>query len=258
MFQKPATLIMFHIIDLHHLIMFWLIVIFVHVTWMLFVSLWIFRENYNMKPYKRELDINWNVLFYRQILFSAYILKRNKVIRKNARYINNAFVEFFLIIFPSLILSILLSPSLDLLYFMDHVNYNENGTIVIKVIGNQWYWRYEGVHYDNITKKYMEYSFDSYMALEKFQDSTRKYIRLLSVDKPLVLPINVNIQILVTSTDVIHSWAVPAFGIKVDAIPGRINQASFIILRKGIYYGQCSELCGVNHSFMPIEIVAIE
>lgn len=143
---------------------------------------------------------------------------------------------------PILILIVIAVPSFKLLYFMDR---HDNPDMTIKVVGNQWYWTYE---YDGL-------AFDSLPVSE--EDIGPGQVRMLSVDNPIVLPVETNIRVLQTSNDVIHNWAVPAFGLKLDNYPGRINENWVRITKPGIYYGQCSELCGVNHSFMPIEIHAV-
>ena len=120
--------------------------------------------------------------------------------------------------------------------------------VTIKVVGHQWYWSYEyGDYSENI-------SFDSYMLPEA--DLNVGDLRLLEVDNSFTVPSNCHIRLLVTSADVLHSFALPSLGIKVDAVPGRLNQLSFFLKRKGTFYGQCSELCGVNHAFMPIVLKA--
>lgn len=136
-------------------------------------------------------------------------------------------------------------PSLKLLYMMDEILDSE---LTIKAIGNQWYWNYELTDKENVI-------IESYM----LDDDSLELgdLRLLTVDNELVLPINTNIRLLVTSNDVIHSFAVPSLGLKSDAIPGRLNATGLIINRTSNYYGQCSELCGVLHGFMPISIKAV-
>jgi len=148
-------------------------------------------------------------------------------------------------------------PSFLLIYSMEEL---VNPQLTIKVIGHQWYWSYEyldewGSNFDDIES--LEDStdileFDSYMLNE--DDLIKGQLRLLEVDKPLVLPIATHIRVLVTSADVLHCWAVPALGIKVDAVPGRLNQAALFIKRLGSFFGQCSEICGANHGFMPINV----
>jgi cytochrome c oxidase subunit 2 len=125
--------------------------------------------------------------------------------------------------------------------------------ITLKVIGHQWYWSYEYSDYVNVDGESID--FDSYMVptdeLEPGQ------LRLLEVDNRVVLPTNTHIRVLVTAADVIHCWAVPSLGVKVDCVPGRLNQAGLFIQREGVFYGQCSEICGVNHGFMPIVVEAV-
>ena len=126
--------------------------------------------------------------------------------------------------------------------------------LTLKVVGHQWYWSYEFSDYVTLDGG-KNLDFDSYMLA--LGDLTLGNLRLLEVDNRVVLPINTHIRIIVTAADVLHSWAIPSFGLKVDACPGRLNQTSLFIKREGTYYGQCSEICGVNHGFMPICIEAV-
>ena len=146
---------------------------------------------------------------------------------------------------PILILVVIGIPSLKLLYYQDR---HHAPDMTIKVTGNQWYWSYQFPDHGG-------FSFDS-MPIPT-EDLKPGQPRLLTVNNELVLPINTNIRILQTSKDVIHAWAIPAFGIKVDSVPGRINENWVRITAEGTYYGQCMELCGVNHFFMPIAIKAV-
>nr|YP_009514134.1 cytochrome c oxidase subunit II [Palaemon capensis]AXY96092.1 cytochrome c oxidase subunit II [Palaemon capensis] len=145
-------------------------------------------------------------------------------------------------ILPAIILIFIALPSLRLLYLLDEVN---NPSVTLKAIGHQWYWSYE---YSDFT----QVEFDSYMIPSA--DLKDSEFRLLDVDNRTILPMNTQIRVLVSATDVIHSWTVPSLGVKVDAIPGRLNQISFQMNRPGLFYGQCSEICGANHSFMPIVV----
>lgn len=120
--------------------------------------------------------------------------------------------------------------------------------ITVKVVGHQWYWTYEYGDFDNFV-------FDSYMVSTR--NLERGELRLLEVDKRIILPIETHIRLVVTGADVIHSWAVPSLGIKLDAIPGRLNQVGVYIQRPGVYRGMCSELCGVNHAYIPIVVEAV-
>jgi cytochrome c oxidase subunit 2 len=146
---------------------------------------------------------------------------------------------------PVLILVVIAIPSFKLLYFMDRVAEPE---LTIKAIGHQWYWSYE--YPDD-----GDFTFDAYMVAD--EDLEPGQPRLLATDNAIVLPVDTDIQVLVTAADVLHSWAVPAFGVKMDGVPGRINETWLRIEEPGIYYGQCSELCGDYHGFMPIMVRAV-
>nr|NP_114350.1 cytochrome c oxidase subunit II [Nycticebus coucang]YP_008379115.1 cytochrome c oxidase subunit 2 [Nycticebus bengalensis]YP_009550265.1 cytochrome c oxidase subunit II [Nycticebus coucang insularis]P98039.1 RecName: Full=Cytochrome c oxidase subunit 2; AltName: Full=Cytochrome c oxidase polypeptide II [Nycticebus coucang]AAA20568.1 cytochrome oxidase II [Nycticebus coucang]AGM47609.1 cytochrome c oxidase subunit 2 [Nycticebus bengalensis]AGT52301.1 cytochrome c oxidase subunit II [Nyctice len=149
-------------------------------------------------------------------------------------------VETVWTILPAVILILIALPSLRILYMMDEIN---TPSMTLKTMGHQWYWSYEYTDYDNLC-------FDSYMVTTP--DLEPGDLRLLEVDNRVILPTEMSIRMLISSEDVLHSWTVPALGIKTDAIPGRLNQATLMTSRPGIYYGQCSEICGSNHSFMPI------
>lgn len=151
-------------------------------------------------------------------------------------------IEIIWTILPAIVLLFIAFPSLRILYLLDEIN---KPTVSIKTIGHQWYWRYEYPDFNNV-------EFDSYITPNN--EITLNSFRLLDVDNRVVLPINNQIRILVTATDVIHSWTVPSLGVKVDANPGRLNQTNFFINRPGLFFGQCSEICGANHSFIPIVI----
>nr|YP_009504257.1 cytochrome c oxidase subunit II [Eterusia aedea]AWX53546.1 cytochrome c oxidase subunit II [Eterusia aedea]UEP15827.1 cytochrome c oxidase subunit II [Eterusia aedea]UNP49223.1 cytochrome c oxidase subunit 2 [Eterusia aedea] len=154
-------------------------------------------------------------------------------------------IELIWTILPAITLIFIALPSLRLLYLLDEIN---NPLITLKSIGHQWYWSYEYSDFNNI-------QFDSYMIPSN--ELSPNNFRLLDVDNRIILPMNNQIRVMVTATDVIHSWTIPALGVKVDANPGRLNQTNFFMNRPGIFYGQCSEICGANHSFMPIMIESI-
>nr|QWC54511.1 cytochrome c oxidase subunit II [Eugnosta dives] len=154
-------------------------------------------------------------------------------------------IELIWTILPAITLIFIALPSLRLLYLLDELN---NPLITLKSIGHQWYWSYEYSDFNNI-------QFDSYMI--PINEMKNYNFRLLDVDNRIILPMNNQIRIMVTATDVIHSWTIPSLGVKVDANPGRLNQTNFFMNRPGIFYGQCSEICGANHSFMPIVIESI-
>lgn len=166
---------------------------------------------------------------------------------KPAQFTHNVFVEIVWTLVPVLILVVIAVPSLKLLYYSDRTHTPE---MTLKIIGNQWNWTYEYPDHDNIT-------FTSFMIPDDKIDAAAGQQRLLSTDNPVVLPVDTDIQLLVTASDVLHSFAMPAFGVKIDAVPGRTNETWIRITKPGVYYGQCSELCGKDHAFMPIEIHAV-
>nr|AAZ76764.1 cytochrome c oxidase II [Anetia briarea] len=176
------------------------------------------------------------------ISYLMILLFFNKYI--NRFLIEGQMIELIWTILPAFTLIFIALPSLRLLYLLDELN---NPLITLKSIGHQWYWSYEYSDFSNM-------EFDSYMI--QFPGNINNF-RLLDVDNRIILPMNNQIRILVTATDVIHSWTIPALGVKIDANPGRLNQMSFFINRPGIFFGQCSEICGANHSFMPIVIESI-
>ena len=158
---------------------------------------------------------------------------------------HNTAIEIIWTLIPCLILIVIAIPSFKLLYYMDSV---PKADLTVKVIGHQWYWTYEYPDHGN-------FAFDSYMIPENELQPGQP--RLLAVDNPVVVPAGSVVRIIATSDDVIHSWAVPSFGIKKDTVPGRINETWFKVDKEGMYYGQCSELCGPQHGFMPIGVKVV-
>nr|UAA82141.1 cytochrome c oxidase subunit II [Platyneura mayri] len=171
------------------------------------------------------------------IMYMLIFMINNKIYHKNL--LNHQLIEFLWTIMPIFFLLFLAFPSLKLLYLTDETN---NASLTIKIIGHQWYWSYE---YND----FMNLNFDSFMISSI--DSLKQF-RLLDVDNRMILPNSYQIRLNISSSDVIHSFTIPSMGMKVDAVPGRINQINMNIQRSGLFYGQCSEICGVNHSFMPI------
>nr|YP_009685897.1 cytochrome c oxidase subunit II [Nimbapanchax leucopterygius]QDV92508.1 cytochrome c oxidase subunit II [Nimbapanchax leucopterygius] len=154
-------------------------------------------------------------------------------------------IEIIWTLLPAIILVLIALPSLRILYLMDEIN---DPHLTIKSMGHQWYWSYEYTDFEDLM-------FDSYMI--PTQELTSGQFRLLETDHRMVIPVQSPVRILVSADDVLHSWAVPSLGVKMDAVPGRLNQTAFIVSRPGLYYGQCSEICGANHSFMPIVVEAV-
>jgi len=216
-FQDPATPIAQGIQDLYHDIFFFILLILTFVVWMLFRTLWHFHASKNPIP---------------------------------SKIIHGTFIEVAWTVTPSFILMIIALPSFALLYSMDEI---VDPAITIKAIGNQWYWQYQYSDYSNSDDQSIV--FDSYMIPE--DDLELGQLRLLEVDNRVVVPVNTHVRLIVTSADVLHSWAVPSLGVKCDAVPGRLNQTSFFLKREGVFFGQCSELCGANHGFMPIVVEGV-
>ena len=184
-------------------------------------------------------------LFVLALLIVVVVRFNEKANPSPSKTTHNTLLEVVWTVIPVLILVAIGIPSVRILYFMDR---NPAAEMTLKVIGHQWYWSYEYPDNGN-------FSFDSVMTPDSdIKDPT---VRLLEVDNRIVLPVDTDIRLLFTSEDVIHAWAIPALVAKIDAVPGRINESWVRINRPGIYYGQCSELCGVNHGFMPIAVEAV-
>ena len=168
---------------------------------------------------------------------------------KPSKTTHNTFLEIAWTAIPVLILVIMAVPSFKLLYKTDVV---PESYMTVKAIGHQWYWSYEYPDHGNFT-------YDAWMVQEKedIEGEDRPYTRLLTTDTRVVVPVGKVIKVQITSTDVIHSWAVPSLGVKKDAVPGRLNELWLQADREGIFYGQCSELCGFQHGYMPIEVHAV-
>ena len=249
-FMKPASPIMYGIIDLHDFIMVYLVFIVFFVTFMLFVIL-------------KESTISESDEFQKFLRVRSLY---------NVKFNHHTKLETIWIIVPSIILLTIAVPSFIILYAMDIIPSHD---FSIKVVGHQWYWSYEYIMnnmfvatsfepFDDIAfgpKDFVDemlhrYSFDSYMIPS--EELKPSQTRLLETTNPLVIPLARYASVTVTSVDVIHSFAVPSLGIKIDAVPGRLNTVSMYIMELGHFYGQCSELCGVNHGFMPIEIYCVD
>nr|YP_010758060.1 cytochrome c oxidase subunit II [Gunungiella wangi]WEU80065.1 cytochrome c oxidase subunit II [Gunungiella wangi] len=181
------------------------------------------------------------ILIVTYTLYLIFILLVNKFSYKN--FIEHQILESIWTVIPCFFLLFIAIPSLYLLYLMDE---SKLPHITLKIMGHQWYWSYEYSDFKNI-------EFNSYIS--NSPDSSN--FRLLDVDNHIVMPFKIQIRSLVSSTDVIHAWTIPSLGVKIDAVPGRLNQINFFINRPGLYFGQCSEICGTNHSFMPITLESI-
>jgi len=216
-FQDPATPVAEGIFDFHHELFY--VVVFI----VFFVGVLLIR------------------------CVQLYDSKKNKI---PANFVHQTTVEVVWTLTPAYLLLLIAVPSFALLYSMDECIDPEMTT---KALGHQWYWSYE--YSDYTTKHGDDFAYDSYMIND---DELKKgQLRLLEVDRRVVFPIKTHIRVITTSADVIHSWAVPSLGAKLDACPGRLNQTSLFIKRTGAFFGQCSEICGVNHGFMPISVVGV-
>jgi len=217
-FQDSAAPGYTGIVELHNTIFFYLIITCIGVFWVLGSTIYYFNN------------------------------KNSPIVHK---YLNHGtLIELIWTITPALILIAIAFPSFRLLYLLDEVI---SPTITIKVVGHQWYWSYE--YSDYVTESGESIEFDSYMIPES--DLELGQFRLLDVDNKMIIPMDTHIRLIVTSTDVIHSFGVPSLGLKLDCCPGRLNQASILVDREGTFYGQCSEICGVWHGFMPIVVEAV-
>ena len=174
---------------------------------------------------------------------------RNTFINKNL--LEMQIVERVWTIIPAVILVQIALPSLLLLYMLDE---SIDRTLTIKAVGHQWYWRYEYSDFWSAGSP-TPLEFDSYMLPQ--QDARLSGFRLLDTDNHAAVPMKTHVRVLVSSADVLHAWAVPSLGVKADAVPGRLNQVKFISQRPGLYFGQCSEICGANHRFMPIVLESL-
>jgi len=180
-------------------------------------------------------------------LLMAYVMFRFRASANPtpSKTTHNSLVEVLWTVIPIIILVVVAVPSFKLLYFQDRA---ANAEMTIKAIGHQWYWAYEYPDHGDFT-------FDAIMLEEDELEEGQP--RLLATDETVVVPVDTEIRLLVTAEDVIHAWAIPAFGVKMDGVPGRINETWFKVTEPGMYYGQCSELCGSRHGFMPIQVKAV-
>ena len=276
-FQNPVTPIAYGIIKLHDHIFFFLVVILFIVGYLLYST----HKFFYWGDLNKETGIlsQFSSLALQNYKKSLAFLVNNRIYNIN----HGTTIEIIWTIFPAVVLLFIAIPSFALLYAMDEII---DPVLTIKVIGHQWYWSYEYADFKQIDVDFRKVinnmfltglfglpypvfwtklhtippaqavteilKFDSYMVHEA--ELNPGDLRLLKTDMPLFLPRNTHIRLLITSSDVLHSWAVPSFGVKVDAVPGRLNQTSIYVKNNGTFYGQCSELCGVNHAFMPIEV----
>lgn len=222
-FQQPATVVMESLLSFNEKLLFLIITIVVLIGWLLILLIINYLETDNEKKtcfsHDNPLEIVWTSL-------------------------------------PTLILMGLSVPSFTLLYSLDELT---DPRFTFKIYGHQWFWTYEHTDFNSVCKpgqiiKYTSYMLDREDYIMKICEGP---IRLLEVDKRFTMPAGVHLRLLVTAVDVLHSWTIPSFGIKIDACPGRLNQVTLFIKRLGAFYGQCSEICGVGHGFMPCSVYAV-
>ncbi len=217
-FQDSATPQMEGLIELHDNIMYYLVIILFSVGWILFSII------------KNYVDVKSPI---------------------SHKYLNHGtLIELIWTITPAIVLILIAFPSFKLLYLMDEVS---DPSMTVLAEGHQWYWSYQYPDFLNSSEEFIE--FDSYIIPDS--DLDEGGLRMLEVDNRVILPELTHVRFIITSGDVIHSFAVPSLGIKGDAYPGRLNQASVFINREGVFYGQCSEICGILHSSMPIVIESL-
>jgi len=173
----------------------------------------------------------------------------NRLTRK--KLLESQIIECIWTIIPAMVLIQIAIPSLLLLYILDE---SIDTTFSVKVLAHQWYWRYEYSDFWALTRG-AQLEFDSYIIPSR--ELENNIFRLLDVDNRIIIPFNVHIRFIVISIDVLHAWAIPSLGVKVDAVPGRINIVRFFTQRPGIMFGQCSEICGANHRFIPIVVESV-
>ncbi len=230
------------------------LILFTQLTFADFPRPWQIDFQTPVTPVMEKIRDLHNVLMYVMtavVLLVVYLLgyvcykfsaKRNPIPQN---FSHNVALEIFWTIIPVIILIIIAVPSFRTLYYAEKV---QDAEMTVKVVGYQWYWHYQYPDHGN-------FEYDSYMINDK--DIKQNQIRLLEVDNRIVIPVDTTVRFLITAGDVIHSFAVPAFGVKTDAVPGRVNETWIKVNKPGVYYGQCSELCGVNHAFMPIAVEVV-
>lgn len=220
--NDPASITMEGILIFNKHLLFLITMIVIFVGWLLYHTIYFFAESNN---------------------------------RYNSKFVHSKGLEIVWTSVPAIILLVLSTPSFTLLYAMDEISEPE---LSLKILGHQWFWSYEISDFNSCQKKEKSIKYVCYMmVLEGLPKNRRGYFRLLETNRRVILPTNTHLRLLVSAADVLHSWTVPSFGLKVDACPGRLNQVNLLIKRTGLFFGQCSEICGVNHGFMPIVISSV-
>lgn len=220
--SEPASITMEGILIFNNHLLFLLIVITLFVVWLLYNTIFLYEE------------------------FNS---------RFHSKFVHSNSLEIVWTSIPAVILLILSTPSFTLLYAMDEISEPE---LSLKILGHQWFWSYEILDFNSCINNQKSFKLVCYMmVLDGLPKEKQGYFRLLETNRRLILPTNTHLRLLVSAADVLHSWTIPSFGLKIDACPGRLNQVNLFLKRAGLFYGQCSEICGVNHGFMPIVVVAM-
>jgi cytochrome c oxidase subunit 2 len=293
-FQDPATPIMEGIVDFHNHLMIFIVGIAIFVIWLLIRCIYFHKFDDGLdiccgvQAIRRVIEIFSFIKNGARMPAYSFAVAYRRFLEFLPKSYDELFthatlLEIIWTIFPAIILMVIALPSFALLYAMEEIII---ASLTLKIVGHQWYWSYEypevpilDVESDFINDsviqeefkadadswcfsynelllcfkgKHSVLSFDSYMLAE--DDLPQGTLRLLEVEKRVTLPEKTHIRLLVTAADVLHSWTVPSFGVKVDACPGRLNQATLFLKRCGTFFGQCSEICGVNHGFMPVVV----
>tara|TARA_Y100000588_G_C14234684_1_gene916746 strand:- start:1337 stop:2167 length:831 start_codon:yes stop_codon:yes gene_type:complete len=250
-FQEPATALMENIIDLHNFIVFFILIISGLVFWLLVQIIDNFIYLYHVKPElhnKTRLD---RILLYSFVssTFKTRVFKENKIL------------EACWTLFPALILVLISGPSFYMLYLSEE---SIETLLTVKAVGFQWYWTYDYTdlfpfwyNFKTSVLDIDEFVIESFFEPTEYLDFTKGHKRLLETDNILILPINLHLRLIVTSMDTLHSFGLPSLGLKIDAVPGRLNKIDIFVYRMGVFYGQCSEICGIGHGFMPICLYAV-
>lgn len=268
MFKDPSTGLMENIIELHHIIVFFLIFIALLVSWLLLQVIDNFIVLQDIVPISSRRH-NSNTLTQKEYfrfklrnkVFFVFAYISALIALKRLNFNENKFLEGCWTFFPAVILITISIPSFYILYLSEETIATH---LTVKAIGYQWYWSYDYTDLFNCWFQMKvgkldidDYIIESYMEPVEYLNFSKGDFRLLETENILILPTNLHLRLIVTSMDTLHSFALPSLGIKVDAIPGRLNRIDLFLYRMGVFYGQCSEICGIGHGFMPICLYAI-
>lgn len=252
-FKDPATALMEQIIELHHFIFFFLLLISGLVVWLLIqiIDNFIYLYHFNTKS---AITTNFNL---NKFLIYTY----GAVSAKTRLFKEQKYLEACWTLLPAFILIAISVPSFYMLYLSEE---SIETLLTVKAVGFQWYWTYDFTDlfpfWYNLKTSELDiddFLIESYMEPIDYLNTKEGAFRLLETDNILMLPTNLHLRLIITSMDTLHSFALPSLGLKVDAIPGRLNKIDVFIYRMGVFYGQCSEICGIGHGFMPICLYAI-